>query len=78
MVRSDLLGVMVCGPRPGEQYADDERRLLQHLARRVAAAWQALRMRDKARLVDALASDVLEPLAAREQARQLLLADQAG
>lgn len=77
MVRNDLLGIMVCGPRPAEQYAADKRRLLQHLTHQVAAAWQALRMRDKASLVDALASGAPEPLAAREQARRLLLSDQA-
>ena len=75
MVHNSLLGLLVCGPRPAEQYTADERRLLQHLARQTAAAWQALSMRDKARLVEALASGALEPQAARKQARRLLLAE---
>ncbi|MDE2235025.1 MAG: GAF domain-containing protein [Gammaproteobacteria bacterium] len=73
MVHNNLLGLLVCGPRPAEQYTADERRLLQQLARQVAAAWQTLRMRDKARLVDALASGALEPQEAREQARKLFM-----
>lgn len=75
MVRGTLLGILICGSRPAEQFAADERKLLQHLAHQVAMAWLALEMRDKARLVDALASGALDPVLAREQARQLAVAE---
>ncbi|MGH8398295.1 MAG: GAF domain-containing protein [Gammaproteobacteria bacterium] len=76
MVRGTLLGVLACGQRPAEQYAADERTLLRHVTHQVAAAWQTLKVRDKEKLVEALASGAIEPSTAREQARQLLLAGQ--
>ncbi|MGA9852749.1 MAG: GAF domain-containing protein [Gammaproteobacteria bacterium] len=62
-VRGTVIGALVCGPRPGEAYTADERKLLAHVAHQVGVALHALRvqetmkkMESKAKLVDALAS----------------------
>lgn len=65
-VRGSVIGALVCGPRPGEAYTADERKLLAHVAHQVGTALHALRvqetmkqMESKAKLVDALASGAL-------------------
>lgn len=42
-VRSQLLGFLVVGPRPGEQYSGEERELFAHVAHEVGAALFAIR-----------------------------------
>lgn len=71
-VRGELIGALVCGPRPGEAYTSDERRLLAHVAHQAGIALHVLRMQSKAVLVDALASGVLPaPSEVRARAREL-------
>ena len=67
-VRGTVIGVLVCGPRPGEQYTADERKLLAHVAHQVGAALHALRVQEsmqrleaKARLVEVLANSTWPP-----------------
>ena len=71
IVRGELLGAVVLGNRPGEHYPPDERELLRHVIHEVGAAMDALRARENARLVNALAAGALTPNAAIEQARAL-------
>lgn len=70
-VRGELIGALVCGPRPGEAYTSDECQLLAHVAHQAGIALHVLRMQSKAVLVDALASGALEPAVAHEQALKL-------
>ncbi len=70
-VRGKLIGALVCGPRPAEQYTAEERELLQHVAHEVGAALAALRAREGERLLEALAEGTLDPVTARAQAQQL-------
>ncbi len=62
-VRGSVIGALVCGPRPGEAYTADERKLLAHVANQVGVALHALRVQEtmnqmqaKSNLIDALAS----------------------
>jgi len=70
-VRGRLIGALVCGPRPAEQYTTDERELLAHVARQVGAAIHALRSLEHEKFVDSVASGRLDAASAREQARRL-------
>ncbi|MGH8428275.1 MAG: GAF domain-containing protein [Gammaproteobacteria bacterium] len=71
IVRGELLGAVVLGNRPGEHYPPDERELLRHVIHEIGAAMDALRARENARLVNALAAGALTPDAAMMQARAL-------
>lgn len=73
-VRGKVIGALVCGPRPAEQYTTDERALLYHVAQQAGAALHALRNGEHERFVDSVASGALDPASAREQARQLVSA----
>ncbi|MGH8320980.1 MAG: GAF domain-containing protein [Gammaproteobacteria bacterium] len=70
-VRGKLIGALVCGPRPAEQYTADERELLYHVAQQTGAALHALRSREHEKFVDSVASGALDAASARELARQL-------
>ena len=70
-VRGKLIGALVCGPRPAEQYTAEERELLQHVAHEVGAALAALHAREGERLLEALAEGTLDAVTARAQAQQL-------
>ena len=71
MVRGTLLGAIVLGPRPDERYAPDERELLFHVVHEVGAALLALRARENEQLVERLATGLLSPYQAQQQARLL-------
>jgi len=58
-LRNTVIGAVVCGPRSGEAYTADERRLLANVAYQVGVALHVLRMENKAKLVDALANGSL-------------------
>lgn len=73
-VRGKLIGALVCGPRPAEQYTVDERTLLFHVAQSAGAALHALRSREHEDFVDSVASGTLDGASARERARQLVAA----
>ena len=74
-VRGELIGVLVCGPRPGESYTSGERQLLAHVAHQAGIALHVLRMQSKAVLVDALASGALPAsLEVQSKARELIAA----
>jgi hypothetical protein len=71
-VRGRLFGALVCGPREDDEpYAPDERALLRHVAREVAAEIHLIRSRDLAELAQAIASGKISADAARERAREL-------
>lgn len=73
-VRGKLIGALVCGPRPAEQYTADERALLFHVAQQAGAALHALRSREHENFVDSVARGTLDATSARERARQLVAA----
>ncbi|HKV97519.1 MAG TPA: GAF domain-containing protein [Gammaproteobacteria bacterium] len=73
-VRGKLIGALVCGPRPAEQYTADERALLFHVAQQAGAALYALRSREHENFVDSVARGALDATSARERARQLVAA----
>lgn len=73
-VRGKLIGALVCGPRPAEQYTADERALLFHVAQSAGAALHALRSREHENFVDSVARGMLDAASARERARQLVSA----
>lgn len=69
----EMLYVLVCANRPGEHYPADERLLLAHLAHEMGMALYALRMKAKARIVEALAQAPVTALPEVQiQARTLL------
>ncbi|HKS93044.1 MAG TPA: hypothetical protein VJS16_00120 [Gammaproteobacteria bacterium] len=76
-VRGRLIGALVCGPRPAEQYTADERALLFHVAQQSGVALHALRSREHENFVDSVARGALDAASARERARQLVAAWQA-
>lgn len=72
IVLGNLQGALVCRNRPGEHFAQDERKLLTRVAGEVGAAWRILRARDNEALVVALAKGGFPTLeAARSQAEVL-------
>lgn len=73
-VRGKVIGALVCGPRPAEQYTADERALLFHVAQQVGAALHALRSREHENFVDSVARGALDAESARERARKLMAA----
>ncbi|MGH8278014.1 MAG: GAF domain-containing protein [Gammaproteobacteria bacterium] len=73
-VRGKLIGALVCGSRPAEQYTADERELLYHVAQQAGAALHALRNREHERFVDSIASGALDADSARARARELAAA----
>ncbi len=69
----ELQGVLVCANRPGENYAADERKLLNYLGRQMGLGLYALRMRDRNHLIESLANGLL-PVSpeVRDKARELI------
>jgi len=73
-VRGRMFGALICGPREeDDDYAPDERELLRHVAREVAAELHLIRSRDLADLAQAIASGTLTPEDARKRARELTM-----
>jgi hypothetical protein len=72
-LRNTVIGAVVCGPRLGEVYTADERRLFANVAYQVGVALHVLRMENKAKLVDALANGAL-PVSPEVQAKARELA----
>ncbi|HET7650241.1 MAG TPA: GAF domain-containing protein [Gammaproteobacteria bacterium] len=71
MMRNRLIGVIVCGPRPAEQYTGDERGLFAHVAHEVGVALHTLELQEQQRLLHELAtgsSSSLQDVRARAQA----------
>ena len=73
LVLGRLRGAIVCRNRPGEHYAQDEKKLITLVAREVGAAWRILRARDNEALVTAVAEGRLPPEALRDKARALTI-----
>lgn len=72
-VRGGLMGVLVLGQRPAEQYTQSERALLARIGQQVAAALNALHARDAESFVDAVAKGVLAASPkTKSKARELL------
>lgn len=73
MVRGRLMGVLLCGPRPAEQYTADERKLYANVAHQAAVALHTLEMEAERNLLRTLADGGFDSLtAARDRARALL------
>jgi hypothetical protein len=71
-VRGALIGAIVVGTRTSDEpYAPDERALLLHVAREIAAALHAMHAKEYAELVGALATGLIDAQAAQTRARQL-------
>lgn len=71
-VRGEVIGALICGPRPAEHYSADERALLFHVAQQAGSALHALRTRAQEKFVVALASGALAASEAPVRARELL------
>ncbi|HET7175361.1 MAG TPA: GAF domain-containing protein [Gammaproteobacteria bacterium] len=72
-VRGTLMGALVLGQRPAEQYTQSERALLTRIAQQLAAALHALRAREAESFVDAVArGELAADAATRSRARQLV------
>lgn len=72
-VRNRLLGVVICGPRPGEDYTAEERKLFISVAHDVAIGLHGLRLLEQERLLEDLASGACTRVSeARIRARALL------
>jgi hypothetical protein len=74
-VRGQVLGLIVCGPRPGEAYSPEERRLFALVAHQVAVALHSLRLEEEHRLLKALAEGTFNSLPmAQAKAKELIRA----
>ncbi|HEU5398738.1 MAG TPA: GAF domain-containing protein, partial [Gammaproteobacteria bacterium] len=72
-VSGTLMGALVLGQRPAEQYTLAERALLARIGQQLAAALHALRAREAESFVDAVArGDLTADTETRSRARQLL------
>lgn len=71
-VRGEVIGALICGPRPAEHYTNDERALLFHVAQQAGSALHALRTRAQEKFVVALASGAVAASEAPVRARELL------
>lgn len=72
-VSGTLMGALVLGQRPAEQYTQSERALLTRIAQQLAAALHALRAREAESFVDAVArGELAADAATRARARQLV------
>jgi hypothetical protein len=77
-VRGEVLGFIVCGPRPAEAYTPEERRLYTHVAQQVGVALHALRLQEQQRLLKDLAEGAFKSLpTARAKAKALIGASAA-
>ncbi len=72
-LRGTLMGALILGQRPAEQYTQTERALLARIGQQVAAALHALRARDAESFVDAVArGELTASPKTKSRARQLL------
>jgi hypothetical protein len=72
-VRGENFGVLVCGRRADDEgYTPDDRDLLRHVAREVAAELFIIRARDQRDLLQAIASGLIDPDKASQRARLLV------
>ena len=72
-VRGEVLGFIVCGPRPAEAYSPEERRLYALVAQQVGMALHTLRLHEQQRLLRDLAEGAFKSLpTARARARALI------
>lgn len=72
-VRGELLGFIVVGPRPGEAYTPEERRLYSVVAQQVGVALHALRLQEQQKLLQDIAKGIFKSMPkARARAKALL------
>lgn len=72
-VRGEVLGFIVCGPRPAESYSLEERRLFAHVAHHLAVALHALRLQEQQKLLRDIASGAVKtPPSVRAKAHALV------
>jgi len=65
-VRGQLTGAFICGPRiTGETFAPDELAMLRNVIHEIGAELQAIRSREKADILNALTSGLMDLPAAR-------------
>ncbi len=73
LAHGELRGVLVVANRPGEHYAQDERRLLAHVAKELGLALYALEMRVKSKIIGALMATPAERLTEVQRTAYALL-----
>lgn len=73
-VRNKLIGIVVCGPRPAEQYPPDERKLFAHVASQVAVALHTLELQEQQKVLHDIAAGALQSLPEVRTRAQALLA----
>lgn len=72
-IRGQVLGFIVLGPRPGEAYTQEERRVFALVAHQVAVALHALRLEEQYRLLQGLAEGAFTSLPkAQAKAKELV------
>jgi len=73
MVRGEVLGFILCGPRPAEAYSLEERRLFGQVAHQAGVALHALRLQEQQRLLRDIADGAYKSLpTARAKAKALI------
>ncbi|MGE5625136.1 MAG: GAF domain-containing protein [Bacillota bacterium] len=79
MVRGEVLGFVLCGPRPAETYSLEERRLFAHVAHHLAVALHALQLQEQQQLLRDIASGAVKtPPSVRAKANALIAPRAAG
>lgn len=73
-VRNKLIGIVICGPRPAEQYPADERKLFAHVASQVAVALHTLELQEQQKVLHDIAAGALQSLPEVRTRAQALLA----
>ncbi|MGH8372781.1 MAG: GAF domain-containing protein, partial [Gammaproteobacteria bacterium] len=73
-MRNRLIGVIVCGARPAEQYTADERKLFAHVASQVAVALHTLELQEQQQVLSDIAAGALQSLPDIRTRAQALLA----
>jgi GAF domain len=73
-MRNKLIGVIVCGARPAEQYTADERKLYAHVASQVAVALHTLELQEQQQILSDIAAGALQSLPDIRSRAQALLA----
>ncbi|HEX6549238.1 MAG TPA: GAF domain-containing protein [Gammaproteobacteria bacterium] len=73
-VRNKLIGIVICGPRPAEQYPADERKLFAHVASQVAVALHTLELQEQQNILRDIVAGALQSLPEVRTRAQALLA----
>lgn len=79
LVRGEVLGLIVCGPRPAETYSLEERQLFTRVAHHLGVALHTLRLQEQQKLLSDIASGAVKASASvRAKANALVAPRTAG